>query len=141
MGLANRGAMIGSSGEVGVSEGDPAEGRGPQNLSRGRAPVLAEEEPGLRADVSVPPAVENDSRDVSRGVESGSGEHFAQLGPDPMLIIAKRCREQFRAAQVPLIYEWQSVMSEENLQREHHGRIWPYGLRVGGKGGKLANGG
>src|SRR5215469_584569 len=139
MGLANRGAMIGSPGEIGVGKRNPAEGCGAQDLSRCRAPIFAEEKPRLGADVSVPPAVENNSGDVPCGLESGRGKHFTQLRPDLTLIIAKRCREQFRAAQIPLVLEWQPVTREENLEREHYRRIWPNGLRVRCKRWKLAN--
>src|SRR5215469_2024410 len=128
--LANRCPMIGSPGEVGVRERHPPEGGGAQNLSGGRTPVLAEEKPRLRADVSVPPAVQNNSGDVSLGVESRGREHFAQLHPDLTLVIAKWCREQLRAAQITLLLEGRSVMGKEDLEREHHGRIWPNGLRV-----------
>ncbi len=59
--------------ELGVPECDPSK-PGSDDISGRRSTVTAEIETGLRHDVRVPPAVENDPRNVTSGIESRGAE-------------------------------------------------------------------
>ncbi len=72
-------AMVHRSGQVGVSKCDPPVWRTAQDLARGRLTIARKEEPGLRTQIGVSPAIQDDSGDVPPCVESDACEHLGEL--------------------------------------------------------------
>lgn len=58
--------MIHDAGQVGIGERNTPERRGPQNFAGGRLSVGTKEKTGLRIEISVTPAIQDDSRNVPR---------------------------------------------------------------------------
>ena len=85
--------MVHGAGEIGVRECDPAKRCAAQDLSRCGSSVFSKEKAGLRAQVCMTPAVQNDSRDVSLGVKPGAREHFTELFADSTFILPERGSE------------------------------------------------
>ena len=67
-----------------------------------RAVLAAEIEAGLRRDVGVPPAVEDDARDVAPGIEAGATEQVIHVGADFALVVEIGLAEQQPAADAAL---------------------------------------
>ncbi len=95
--------MVGDSGKIRVREGDSAERRGTQHVAGRRLAIFAEKESRRGAEIGVSPAVQNDSRNVTSGIESGTGKHRSELLANLPLVVAKWSGNQLRASQVPLL--------------------------------------
>lgn len=56
--------MVHRSGQVSISKGDPPVWCTAQHLPRGRSTITSKEEPGLRTQIGMSPAIQDDSGDV-----------------------------------------------------------------------------
>jgi hypothetical protein len=72
LGFQNRAAMIHDAGQIRIREHYATEWGSPQNLARCGFSAIAKEKTWLRVEVCVPPAVQNDSRDVPPRIEPGA---------------------------------------------------------------------
>ena len=79
--------MIHRSRKIGICKRDPAMSPVAQDVSRRGLAVRAEEKAGLRIDVGMAPAIENDARDVAPRVEAAWGEHVAELLAEDALVL------------------------------------------------------
>src|SRR3982750_4719738 len=122
MRFADGGSMVWRAGQVRIRERDSSKGRCTQNLPGRRLPVTAEEKSGLRADVCMSPAIQDDAGDVTSGIEPTSGKHLSQLCADLPFVIAKRSGQELSASQVALLLQRQTITGEKNFEREHDGR-------------------
>ena len=62
--------MVHDSRQICIGKRNAAEGRGSQDFAGRRLSVLAEEKTGLRIEVGVPPAVENDSLNIAPRIKT-----------------------------------------------------------------------
>jgi len=100
--------MVHRSGQVGVSKCDPPVWRTAQDLARGRLAIAPKEEPGLRTQIGVSPAIQDDPGDVPPCVESAACEHLGELFADLSFIISERFAQHVSAAAIPLLFGWSS---------------------------------
>src|SRR5580765_248561 len=117
--------MVRHAGKICVRKSDPSEGSGAKDFAGSRLAVLAEEESGRWAQVSVPPAIEDDACDVAAGIESAAREHFGELLANLALVFAEWHGHQFAAAEVTLLLSGLARVSVKNFDGEHRGRIGP----------------
>src|SRR5579884_1496319 len=85
-GLEDGRAMVHDAGDVRIGERDAPERMVAQHVARPRLPVRTEEESGLRGQVRMPPAIQNDSRNIALRIESRAGEHGRKLLADLPLV-------------------------------------------------------
>jgi hypothetical protein len=71
--------MITGTGEIGIRKSDPTMRTVTKDVTRRWLPIEAKEESRLRIHVGVPPAIENDSGDVSARIEAAGREHVGHL--------------------------------------------------------------
>ena|SRR5690242_7058039 len=71
MGFADGCAVIGRPREFSVGKRDSAKRSRAEDFPRRRIAIFPEKETGLRADISVPPAVEHDTGDIPLWIKSG----------------------------------------------------------------------
>ena len=83
--------------ELGVGEGDAAEGAA-QDIARRGGAVAAEVEAGSGSDIGVAPSIEDDPRDVAPRVEAGVAAHRDHLLANGALVVAVASREEIGAA-------------------------------------------
>ena len=102
-GLKNRATMVHDSRQIGIGKRNATEGRSSQDFAGRRLSVLAEEKAGLRIEIGVPPAVQNDSRDIAPRIKTGAAKHFGKLLADFSFVIPERGCQHFSPAAVSLI--------------------------------------
>ena len=112
--------MVHDPREVGIGKCDATERRRTQHFAGRRFSILAEEKTGLRVQICVSPAVQDDSRDIPPGVKTRSREHVGELLTNLSLIILERRSQHFTPASVSLIGDRQAGIGIQNLQRKHH---------------------
>ena len=95
--------MVHDAGQIGIRERYATEWRSPQNFARCGFSILAEEKAGLRIQVGVSPAVQNDSFNVPPRIKPDAAEHLSELLADFSLVIPERRGQHFSAAAVSLI--------------------------------------
>src|SRR5580700_7147872 len=83
----NRITMIHRSCKVGICKGNPSKRSVPQNLARCGPAIAAKEEPRLRTEIGVPPAIQDDPRDVPPRVKACAVKHLAELFAESPLIV------------------------------------------------------
>src|ERR1700680_2820965 len=105
--------MIHDASQISIGERNAPKRRTPQNFARGRFSTAAEEKAGLRVEVSVSPAVQDNSRNVSPGVKPAAGKHIGKLLAN--LFVPKRGCEQLSPAPVSLIGDWQTRIGVQDL--------------------------
>ena len=96
--------MVHRASQISVGKRDAAEGRVPQNFSRGRLTTSAKEESGLRAQISVTPAVQDNAGDVPLRAESGAAKHLRELFSDLSFIVSEGCSDQLRSTTISLLF-------------------------------------
>src|SRR5579863_4285840 len=96
--------MVHCASQVGVGKRDPAERCIPQDFSRGRSTTSAKEESGLRAEISVAPAVQNNTGDIPLRAEAAAPKHLRELFTDLSFIVSEGCSDQLRATTVALLF-------------------------------------
>src|SRR2546423_15536152 len=87
-------AMVTGAGKVRVRKRNPPVRLIPQDVPRRRLAVSAEEKARLRIHVRMPPAIENDSRDVPPRIEPAGREHVTELLAERALVLRERSTEQ-----------------------------------------------
>src|SRR5207302_8263 len=98
-------AVIHDAGEIGICERDTPVGTLTDRISRPRLSIFAKKESGLRAQIGVAPAVQDNSRDIAAGIESGPPEHGAEVLAYLPLVGAERRGVQFHAPARRLLFE------------------------------------
>src|SRR5579863_9427055 len=111
--------MIHGAGEVGVGERDAAEWGGAENFARRRLAVRTEEKAGLRAEVRMAPAIQNDAGDVALRVEACAGKHLRELFTNAPFVFVERSGEQFGATALALRFGAEAGIRKQNLYGEH----------------------
>src|SRR3569832_1636446 len=82
--------MVHRASEVSIREGDASERSAAQDVARCGLAVRAEEESRLRAQIGMPPAIENDRGDITPRIEACLGEHARELLADAPLVFSER---------------------------------------------------
>ena len=82
------------------------------------------------------PAIENDARDIARGVETGACEHIGKLPADAALVFAEGGCDHFAAATMSLVFRGEARVGVENFNGEDDWRIGADGFRNIADGGK-----
>ena len=82
--------MVHDASDIGIGESDAAKGHAAEYLARRVISILAKEKAGLRAEVGVAPAVQNQAGDITPRVEAYAGEHRGELLADAALVLAER---------------------------------------------------
>jgi len=100
--------MVHGSGKVGVSKCNTPKGRTAQDFASGRLATQAKEEPRLRTQIGVSPAIQDDSCNVPARVEAASSEHLAELLTNLFFVVSERGSQQLSAAAVPLFFSCKS---------------------------------
>ena len=95
-------AMVHCSGQIGMGEGDAAEGAAAQRFAGGWFAVEAEKEAGLRIDEGMAEAIEDDAGNVAFGIEARGGKHVGELLADAAFVVGEGSGEDLRAAELAL---------------------------------------
>ena len=131
--------MVHGSGQIGVRKCDTPERRTPQNLAGSRLTIAPKEEPGLRTEIGMSPAIQDNAGDVAPRVEAAAREHIAELLTDLALVIFERCSQQLCAAALPLLFGGSARVGVQNFQGEHDRRVWTDGWIFNARQRQLAN--
>src|SRR5712671_6808877 len=115
--------MIHGACQIGIRESDAAEGCRTENFARRGLAIATEKETGLRAQIRVAPAIENDSSDVTLSVKSHGGKHLRELFADAVFVIAEGRGENFSATAEPLRFGGETRIGKKYFHREHGGRV------------------
>src|SRR4051812_35875485 len=91
LGFQDRRAVVHDAAQVGVGEGDAAEGILLQELAGRGHSRASEKEAWLGAEVGVSPTVQDDAGDIAASVEAAAREHLGELPADAAFVIAERC--------------------------------------------------
>src|ERR1700733_11500760 len=86
MRFQNRKPMIHRSRQIRVRKRNPPKRCTPQRLARRRLPIFPKEKSRLRIAVRMPPAIQNNSRDVPLRIESRPAKHEIHLLANPLLV-------------------------------------------------------
>src|SRR2546428_2279351 len=78
----------------------------------GGPPASAEEEAGLRAQIGVPPAVEDDAGNVALRIKSNGRKHLRELLADTAFVFAERRGEKFATTAMTLRFGGQTWIRE-----------------------------
>ena len=78
--------MIHRPSQICIRKRNAAEGSLAQDLPRRGLAVFAEEKARLRAQIRVPPAIQDDPGNVTLGIESGTCKHIGKLLTDPTFV-------------------------------------------------------
>ena len=89
--------MIHRARKIRVGESDSPEWQAPQDLTGSGLAVFPKEESGLRTEIGVTPAIQNDGGNVAPCIEPGGSKHSRELLPDAPLVLSKRRRQQLGA--------------------------------------------
>src|SRR3984885_1607545 len=115
--------MIHGAGKIRVCERDSSKRPIAEGLTRRRIPVQAEEEPRLGINKRMSPPVENDSRNITLGVETRSPEHVRHLLAYLLFVFREGGREQLRTAQATLVGQRKPRFCKAHLEVKHRGKI------------------
>src|SRR5581483_8804032 len=96
--LQNGAAMIHRPRKIRIRKGNPPEWRAPQNLPWRRLAVRPEEESGLRTQIGVPPAIEDDRGNITARIKPGCRKHSRELLTDAPLVLPERGCQQLGAS-------------------------------------------
>ena len=96
--------MIHRAGQICICERDAAKRRASQGFSRRGLPVDPKEKPGLRIQIRVSPAIQNDSCDIALCIEASGSEHDGELLADSSFVIAEGSGQHLSAAAMPLFF-------------------------------------
>ncbi len=130
MRLADREDVATRAAQIGVRKSDPSEGLAAQQIAGRGLSVPTEEKARLRSQQSVPPAIQDDSRDIAARVKPGGREPIGQRFADLPLVFTKGSRQQLAAAFQALRLDRQAGVKERLIERKNRGRIGPDGFRV-----------
>src|SRR6476620_348578 len=78
-GLENRATKVHDSSQISIGKCNTAEGRSSQDFAGSGLSVPAEEKPGLRIQIGVTPAVQNDSLNIAPRIKTEAAKHFSKL--------------------------------------------------------------
>src|SRR5580692_4256235 len=109
--------MVHGAGQIRVCECNSPEWSAAQSFARGGLAILTKKEAGLRAEIGVSPAIQNDSSDVTLSVESRTCKHQRKLSANAAFVIAEGCAHHFAAAAMALVFGGVSRIGVQNLQR------------------------
>jgi len=140
LGFANRHAVIHDAGQVGIGESDAPIGSVAKNVAGARIAVGTEEEAGLRAEVGVPPAVQDNGCNVAVGIEAGLAKHGGKLVANQTLVSAEGSGYEFHSTSGSLLFDAEARFGEEDLHGQYSGLIGSDGGRIGAEGGDFAEG-
>ena len=79
LGFKDGAAMVHNSGEICIRKSNSSKRRGAKDFSRRRLAIFAEEEARLWIQISMSPAIQNDSGDVALGIAPRAREHVSKL--------------------------------------------------------------
>src|SRR5579864_6372135 len=96
--------MIHRSSKIGICKGNPSKRSVPQNLAGCGPAIAAKEKPGLRTEIGVPPAVEDDPGDIPPRVKARAVKHLSKLFAEPPLIVLERGPDQLGASPMSLFF-------------------------------------
>src|SRR5579862_5720852 len=91
----NRATMIHHPRKISIRKRDSAKSRRSQNLSGRRLSIHAKKEPGLRVQVRMPPAVQNNAGNIAACLETRARKHVRELFANLTFVVAKRRIQNF----------------------------------------------
>src|SRR5262249_738795 len=101
-----------------VGKGHAAEGSGTKYFARCRCAIGAKEEAGLRTEVGVAPAIQNDAGDMALDVKTHTGKHLGKLFTDLALVLAERSGKELGASSLALFFGGEARIGKKNFKRE-----------------------
>src|SRR6516165_7805064 len=131
--------MVHDACQITVRKCNPSEGSSPHKFAGSRFAGKTEEEAGLRAQVRMAPAIENDTGDITARVESRLGKHLSELLANLAFIIAIGGGKECHTPALHLLRQGKTWLRVKDLQRQHSRRIWRERRRWRPKCGNLAH--
>src|SRR6266849_1150028 len=123
--------MIHDAGQIRIREHYATEWGSPQNLARCGFSAIAKEKTWLRVEVCVPPAVQDDSRDVPPRIEPGAREHIGKLLTNLPLVFTERGTQHLSSAAVSLICDRHARIGIQHFERKHQFRTATFAIKHG----------
>src|SRR5262245_32306341 len=105
-----------------MPEGNTSKGSA-NDISRRRSPVPLEIESGLRIDVSMTPAIQDNSSNIALRIEARSAEECDKLLSNLPLISTKRRRQKLGTTQRTLFLDQLTRIVQGNIERQDSGLL------------------